>query len=98
MTRRFRGAAMPDEDRSEKTAPEQELVWPPPDSELDLYTFPLETDTVPRLATGEEPAPDPVVMPQAAIAPPEPGFTPAEPVISPLELFAAPPELVVTPP
>src|ERR1700676_4143135 len=74
---------MSDEDRSEETAPEQELVWPPPDSELGSYTFPLETDTFPPLETGEEPAPDPVVMPQAATAPPETGVTPAELVVPP---------------
>ncbi len=90
---------MSDGDRSEETAPEQELVWPPPDSELDSYTFPLlETDTFPPLETGEEPAPDPVVTPQAATAPPETGVTPAEAVILPLEPFAAPPELVAAPP
>src|SRR5580704_10945955 len=89
---------MSDEHRSEETAPEQELVWPPPDSELDTYTFPLlETDSFPRLETGEEPAPDPVVVPQAATVPLETGVAPAEPVITPLEPLAAPPELVVTP-
>src|ERR1700730_5473479 len=89
---------MSDDDRSEQTAPEQDLVWPPPDSELDSYTFPLETDTFPPLETGEEPAPDPVVMPQAATAPPETGVTPAEPVIPPPESLAAPLELVAAPP
>ena len=89
---------MSDEHRSEETAPEQELVWPPPDSELDSYTFPLlETDSFPRLETGEEPAPDPVDVPQAATAPLETGVTPAEPVITPPEPLAAPPELVATP-
>src|ERR1700681_874028 len=89
---------MSDEDRSEETAPEQELVWPPPDSELDSYTFPLETDTFPPLETGEEAARDPVVMPQAATAPPETGVSPAELVVPPPEPVVAPPELAAAPP
>jgi hypothetical protein len=90
---------MSDEDRPGESAPEQGLVWPPPDSELDSYIVPpLQTDALPGLEAGEEPAMGTDAVESAGPeAIPEPVQAEAPgPVITP-QAAAAPPEPAVAP-
>jgi hypothetical protein len=73
--------------RPGESAPNRELVWPPPDSEIDSYIFSV-SDTITARQTDADPSPEPHTSREASPEesreePPEPEVAPGEPEVAP---------------
>jgi hypothetical protein len=83
-------------DRPGESAPDQGLIWPPPDAELDFYSLP--PDSIAARQAHASQSSEPVATPRAAahqtaapeVSPPEAAITPPEPVVMPPERVVAP--------